>query len=343
MGICISSSSSKSQETKDSNENVIFVEGTNGSNEVPRLASLHSQPGSKGSNQDAAILLQSYGMEDGAFCGVFDGHGKNGHIVSKLVRSRLPSLLLSRRNALTTSNDDNYGDGEERLDGELGSSKMFHEWKEACISAFKVMDKELELNEKWDCSCSGTTAVTIIKQGEDVIIANLGDSRAVLGTTTDNGMLVVQLTTDQKPNLPSEADRIKKSNGRIIAPKEEPDIQRVCLPDEDFPGLAMTRAFGDFKLKDFGIIAIPEISYHRLTTGDQFLVLATDGVWDVLSNKQVASLVWFAESEEAAARAVVDAAVAAWKRKYIVVDDCTVVCIFLQERRHQRQPLHKES
>lgn len=75
-----------------------------------------------------------------------------------------------------------------------------------------------------------------------------------------------------------EADRITKCNGRVLALKEEPHIQRVWLPHEDAPGLAMSRAFGDFLLKNHGVIAIPEISYHRLTPKDQFIVLATDGV-----------------------------------------------------------------
>lgn len=44
------------------------------------------------------------------------------------------------------------------------------------------------------------------------------------------------------------------------------------------PGLAMARAFGDFCLKDFGLISIPEISYRHLTERDEFIVLATDGV-----------------------------------------------------------------
>nr|DAD48922.1 TPA_asm: hypothetical protein HUJ06_018859 [Nelumbo nucifera] len=163
------------------------------------------------------------------------------------------------------------------------SNKVFHEWKEAYLSAFKVMDKELKLNEKLDCSTSGTTAVTIIKQGEDLVIANLGDSRAMLGTLTENGLMVVQLTTDLKPSLPSEAERIKKNNGRIFALRNEPDTLRVWLPNDNFPGLAMTRAFGDFQLKNYGIISIPKISYHRLTVNDQFLVLATDGVKQLLN------------------------------------------------------------
>ena len=50
------------------------------------------------------------------------------------------------------------------------------------------------------------------------------------------------------------------------------------MPDDDCPGLAMARAFGDFCLKDYGLISIPDVSYRRLTNNDEFVVLATDGV-----------------------------------------------------------------
>lgn len=93
----------------------------------------------------------------------------------------------------------------------------------------------------------------------------------------------------------------------------------------------MSRAFGDFLLKDYGIIAVPDVSHRCLTSKDQFIVLATDGVWDVLSNNEVASIVWEAESAEAAARAVTETATATWRTKYPAakIDDCTVVCLFL--------------
>ncbi|XP_059658911.1 probable protein phosphatase 2C 72 [Cornus florida] len=324
MGICISSASS---EIQDSHDNVVYCEESiTTSNAIQRLGSLCSEQGSKGSNQDAATLHQGYGMEGGAFCGVFDGHGMNGHIVSKLVRNRLPSLLRNQKNALSRLNNN------ERVEGETAPKKNFCKWKEACINAFRVMDKEIKLLENLDCSCSGTTAVVVIRQDEDIVIANLGDSRAVLGTIAEDGVKAVQLTIDLKPNLPAEADRIRKNNGRVIALKEESHIQRVWLPHEDSPGLAMSRAFGDFLLKKHGIIAIPDVSYRRLTSKDQFLVLATDGVWDVLGNDEVVMIVSSAESEEAAARAVVYAAIAAWEEKFTSTkrDDCTAVCLFLQ-------------
>jgi len=75
-----------------------------------------------------------------------------------------------------------------------------------------------------------------------------------------------------------EAERIKSCNGRVFALKEEPHIERVWLPNENSPGLAMSRAFGDFMLKDHGIIAIPDISHRTITSSDQFIVLASDGV-----------------------------------------------------------------
>lgn len=60
--------------------------------------------------------------------------------------------------------------------------------------------------------------------------------------------------------------------------KEEPNVHRVWMPDQDCPGLAMARAFGDFCLKDYGLISTPEITYRRLTDDDEFVVLASDGV-----------------------------------------------------------------
>ncbi|KAI7994654.1 putative protein phosphatase 2C 72 [Camellia lanceoleosa] len=267
-------------------------------------------------------------MEDGAFCGVFDGHGKNGHTVSKLLRNKLPSLLLNQKNALTKIN-------KEREDGEtMVPNKTFHKWKEACISAFKAMDKEIKLLESLDCSCSGTTAVVVIRQGEDLVIANLGDSSAVLGTMTEDGVVrPAQLTTDLKPSLP------RRAMGKYLQQWKSLGL-REWLPHEDSPGLAMSQAFGDFLLKNHGLIAIPDLSYRHLTPNDQFLILASAGVWDVLRNKEVAYVVSSADSEEAAARAVVNTAIYAWKHMFpsSKIDDCTVRCLFLHKRQQPPPP-----
>ncbi|GLT87816.1 hypothetical protein SLE2022_058760 [Rubroshorea leprosula] len=328
----------------------------NGSSDV---ASLFTQQGKKGTNQDAMIVWENFGSRtDTVFCGVFDGHGPYGHMVAKRVRDSLPLKLSAHWEVNITSevvlkeiNLNNAGsmisedisfisaDEESKASAVLEETEkhpeIFQTLKESFLKAFRVMDRELRMHANIDCFCSGTTAVTLIKQGQHLIIGNVGDSRAVLGTRDeDNSLISVQLTVDLKPNLPAEAERIRKCRGRVFALHDEPEVARVWLPNNDSPGLAMARAFGDFCLKDFGLISVPEISYRRLTEKDEFVVLATDGIWDVLSNKEVVDIVASAPAQSSAARAVVESAVRTWRYKYPTskVDDCAVVCLFLDSK-----------
>ncbi|XVE89202.1 hypothetical protein DITRI_Ditri19aG0131700 [Diplodiscus trichospermus] len=211
--------------------------------------------------------------------------------------------------------------------------EMYLPLKQSMLKAFKLMDKELKLHPTIDCFCSGTTAVTLVKQGQDLVIGNVGDSRAVLAVRDkDDSLIAIQLTVDLKPDLPREAARIQQCKGRVFALQDEPEVARVWLPNNDSPGLAMARAFGDFCLKDFGLISVPDIFYRRLTERDEFVILATDGVWDVLSNKEAIDIVASAPSCATAARALVDCATRAWRLKYPTSknDDCAVVCLFLE-------------
>ncbi|KAA8538863.1 hypothetical protein F0562_025555 [Nyssa sinensis] len=328
----------------------------NGSSEV---ASLFSQQGKKGTNQDAMIVWENFGSRtDTVFCGVFDGHGPYGHMVAKRVRDSLP-LKLSSHWEVNIKKDDVLKEISLNTTGSMNSEdasfisadeeprasidveetakhlEIFQRLKDSFLKAFKVMDRELRMYTNIDCFCSGTTAVTLVKQGQDLVIGNIGDSRAILGTRDeDDSLVAVQLTVDLKPNLPAEAERIRKCKGRVFSLQDEPEVARVWLPNYDSPGLAMARAFGDFCLKDFGLISVPEISYRRLTEKDEFVVLATDGIWDVLSNKEVVDIIASAPAHSSAARVLVESAVRAWRCKYPTskVDDCAVVCLFLDSK-----------
>ncbi|AEE86151.1 putative protein [Arabidopsis thaliana] len=287
---------------------------------VPQnLGSVSSLAGGKGLNQDAAILHLGYGTEEGALCGVFDGHGPRGAFVSKNVRNQLPSILL----------------------GHMNNHSVTRDWKLICETSCLEMDKRiLKVKKIHDCSASGTTAVLAVKHGNQVMVANLGDSRAVMiGTSEDGETKVAQLTNDLKPSVPSEAERIRKRNGRVLALESEPHILRVWLPTENRPGLAMSRAFGDFLLKSYGVIATPQVSTHQITSSDQFLLLASDGVWDVLSNEEVATVVMKSASEAGAANEVAEAATNAWIQKFptVKIDDISVVCLSLNKK-HNPQP-----
>ncbi|XP_073394994.1 probable protein phosphatase 2C 33 [Physcomitrium patens] len=345
-----------------------MVPGRMFSNGASSNACIFTQQGRKGTNQDAMVVWENYAsMEDTVFCGVFDGHGPYGHLVARRVRDSVPSKLLQfweehqanlgqhkpetpehngiagngvRNGAVHQNGRSTHSvNGEHKMVStdtveEGKEHPMFDVWKEAHLTGYRIMDKELRSHPGIDCFCSGTTAVTVLKQGKHLVIGNVGDSRAILGTKDDNGSWkAVQLTVDLKPNLPREAERIRQCRGRVFALHDEPEVPRVWLPFDDSPGLAMARAFGDFCLKDYGVIAVPEMCYRQLTKQDQFIVLATDGIWDVLSNEEVVQVVAQAPTRATAARALVESAVRVWRLKYPTskVDDCAVVCLYVDQ------------
>ncbi|KAM7478404.1 hypothetical protein LguiA_026617 [Lonicera macranthoides] len=298
------------------------------------FASVCSRRGEKGVNQDCCLVWEEFGCQDDMmFCGIFDGHGPWGHYVAKRVRASMPSSLLCNwQEALV----------EAALDPnlDLESEKKHHRfdiWKHSYLKTCVAVDQELEQHRKIDSFYSGTTALTIVRQGELMIVANVGDSRAVLGTTCDAGSIVaVQLTVDFKPNLPQEAERIMQCKGRVFCLEDEPGVHRVWLPDEESPGLAMSRAFGDYCVKDFGLISMPEVTERQITSRDQFVVLASDGVWDVVSNQEAVEIVSRTEDRAKAAKKLVECAVKAWKhkRRGIAIDDISAICLFLHSSPH---------
>ncbi|KAF8669284.1 hypothetical protein HU200_051618 [Digitaria exilis] len=290
-----------------------------------RTAAVFTQQGRKGINQDAMLVWDGFGGdEDMVLCGVFDGHGPHGHLVARRVRDALPLRLMSAVRA-----------------SKAGLDMPAAAWRKVFARAYKTMDKDLRSHATLDCFCSGSTAVTVLKLGSDLYMANIGDSRAVLGSRDGaaGGMVAVQLTVDLKPDVPSEAERIKKCRGRVFALQDEPEVPRVWLPFDDAPGLAMARAFGDFCLKDYGVISVPEFFHWSLTDKDQFVILASDGVWDVLSNQEAVDIVSSSPSRSKAAKSLVEAATREWKTKYPTskIDDCAVVCLYLDGKMdHER-------
>ena len=127
---------------------------------------------------------------------------------------------------------------------------------------------------------SGTTAVSILLHHESYTLwaANCGDSRAVLSTS--NGA-IVSLTNDHKADRVDEADRIRRAGGFVVH-------KRVMGE------LAISRAIGDLDFKEDGfhfVLPHPEIAVQVLSARDEFILLACDGIFDVLTNELACSFV----------------------------------------------------
>lgn len=178
-----------------------------------KFVSMYTQQGMKGVNQDSMTVWEDYCGEEGmVFCGVFDGHGPLGHKVSQFIRDNLPSTLSAaikmaqqKANKYYDANDvdtDNFDDVHHN-NNRINNISLAS-WEGCFLKSFDEMDDHLAREVNTDSYCSGCTAVALIKQGDQLIVGNLGDSRAVLCTRDRDQLIAVQLTVDLKPDIPSK-------------------------------------------------------------------------------------------------------------------------------------------
>lgn len=96
----------------------------------------------------------------------------------------------------------------------------------------------------------------------------------------------MELSTDHKPFHPVEKERIEKSGGEIFPKEGTSGPLRVWKKDEDTPGLAVTRTIGDLLGHKIGISSEPDIEFWKIMPEDYFIILATDGIWDVMNSAE---------------------------------------------------------
>lgn len=157
------------------------------------------------------------------------------------------------------------------------------EWNAALKRAFLETDEDLRANPDFKGDPSGCTAVGVIVTPElDLICANAGDSRSVMSV----GGEAKPLSYDHKPTNAAETSRIVAAGGFV-------EFGRVN------GNLALSRALGDFEFKQSPslpaeqqvVTADPDINSHTHTEEDEFIVVACDGIWDVLTSQQVIDFV----------------------------------------------------
>ena len=272
-------------------------------------------------NQDRDFIFHNFvsGFEN-IFMGVCDGHGFFGHEISEFIKENLPMDLnrIIKSKKLDLNKDD--------------LSKVL-------IETFKMENESLKRYKQIDSDLSGSTCVSVIYTPKKLIIANLGDSRCVLGTKNKNEWKYINLSRDHKPDIKEEADRIKKKGGRIRPMIDEDGNfvgpMRVYMKDKDMPGLAMTRSFGDNFASIAGTICEPEIKEHILVPEDKFIVLASDGLFEFISSEEVGNIVkGYYEKND-----IVGCCEYLYKESYRkwlceeedTVDDITIILVFFED------------
>ena len=213
--------------------------------------------------EDAHVCTTEFKLKNWSFFGVFDGHA--GSKVSLYCADNLLACILQCL-------EKNYG-----VKDDYSVTEIEH----AMHDGFIQMDSQLLEHPTWKNGDdhSGTTAIVVMISPTHIIWANCGDSRGLFCRSNELNFA----TSDHKPVNVTEKTRIEKAGGTVM-------MQRVNGT------LAVSRALGDFAYKRDGnlqpieqlVSPEPDLtSIDRESDNDEFLVLACDGIYDVMSNNDV--------------------------------------------------------
>lgn len=201
-------------------------------------------------------ILNLHNDKSCAFFAVYDGHG--GAKVAEYAGNHLHERVLNQQ----SYKDNNIPD--------------------AMRKGFLGLDEDMLDDEDMKEELAGTTAVCVILKDKKIYCANVGDSRSIASVRGR----VQNLSYDHKPNNELETKRILAAGGWV-------EFNRVN------GNLALSRALGDFVFKknetkkpeDQIVTAYPDVDMKDITADHEFIVLACDGIWDVLSNEEVLEFV----------------------------------------------------
>lgn len=166
--------------------------------------------------------------------------------------------------------------------------------KTAVVEVFKKTDENYLSEEKGQHKDAGSTASTAVLLGDRLLVANVGDSRVVASRAGS----AIPLSIDHKPDRSDERQRIQEAGGFVIWA----GTWRVGGV------LAVSRAFGDRLLKQY-VVAEPEIQEEEID-GVDFIIIASDGLWNVISNRDAVAMVEHITDAEAASRKLIKEAYA---------------------------------
>ena len=271
-------------------------------------------------NQDSFLVLQNeYNLKDFNIFSVMDGHGVNGHLVSRFTTKYFTSFFKKNKKM------NNSCANEEQIYYRLKKNDY-----EILKRVYRHAERDLEKTGDIDANFSGTTCVMVFQIGEKIICANVGDSRAIMV----KGDKAIPLSIDQKPDDPEESKRIKENGGEISQYEEDGEKSgpfRVWQKGEVYPGIAMSRSIGDFIASKLGVIPEPKFLEEKIDKDTKFIVVASDGIWEFLDNDTVRKMVMpFYEKNDpnGACKELIKKSTEFWNQEDIVVDDITVVVVF---------------
>ena len=124
-------------------------------------------------------------------------------------------------------------------------------------------------------STCGSTATIVLIVNKTIYCANSGNTSCY---SIYNKKQIKKISIDHDCKNQNEVERVKQNGGEVFN-------NRV------FGSLSLTRCFGDFDFKSYGVSAKPTLSKKKIGKGEQYLIIASDGVWDVIHEKELGSFI----------------------------------------------------
>lgn len=197
--------------------------------------------------------------------GVLDGHGPFGHLVSFRLAQSLPYFIAK---------SEHFG-----KDWALCLKQGFLDAEDDLEEFCRLQDINIE--------ASGAAGSVLLQEEQTVHIAFIGDARIMLGSWNRRDSRMIHCTRDHKPNLPEEKTRLEAAGSEVR--ELDPGNHRIYLPGSNFPGLTMSRAFGDTACG--GVLREPEyIKFLMQPTDQWYAIVASDGIWEFLEGEEVCNM-----------------------------------------------------
>lgn len=199
--------------------------------------------------------------------GVADGHGPFGHLVSFRLVQTIPYYIV---------NHPSYGVGKD--------------WALILKDAFLAAHKDLEDfcgAQNINIEASGAAGSVLVMEEQTLHIAFIGDARIMLGSWNRRDSRMVFVTTDHKPENEGEKERLTAAGSEVR--EIDGGSHRIYLPGSNFPGLTMSRAFGDTACA--GVLREPEYHKYLMQPSDEwYAIVASDGIWEFIEGEEATQM-----------------------------------------------------
>ncbi|XP_003390138.2 PREDICTED: protein phosphatase 1D-like [Amphimedon queenslandica] len=302
-------------------------------------------------------LLSNPEMREQAFVGVFDGHG--GKEAAKYARENLWSVIQDQSNFLTQ-------DPQSVREAISNAYLQLHNTMEESRASWVP-------NKTGDLSTAGTTASTVIFRKNHIYVANVGDSTGIMGVRNprygepgEPQIIPKLLTKDHKPEDPEEQENIRRLGGEVALSLK--GVMRVVWERmrvksngkkeiDRIPFLSVARSLGDFwsysaQSGEYTVSPVPYVYDFPLDLNEQkFIVLASDGLWNVMSPSDVVNFISDFDSKGTSGSnnssdtnvqrdvvsALIKEALSRWSRKKLQADNIAVLIAYLSEEEEEEE------